>query len=54
MVLRSHPDARLHGYIGEVVASNGHELRVRFLVKIRNEISEAWIALRHIRSEDAA
>jgi hypothetical protein len=51
MVLPSCPDQTLRGYVGEVLEVKGHEARVRFLVKIRNEIGEAAIALRHLRYE---
>jgi hypothetical protein len=48
-VKSSHADSRLHGYCGKIVESQSHEVRVRFGIKIANEIDEAWIPLRDIR-----
>jgi hypothetical protein len=50
-VKTSHHDARLHVYVGEVLGSQGNCFRLRFLVKIRNEISEAivpWVDCRPV------
>lgn len=49
-VLSSHPDRRLHGYVGEIADSRGHEALVRFRIRIANEIDQAWVALRHLKA----
>jgi hypothetical protein len=48
-VKNSYTDSRLHGYCGKIVESRSHEVRVRFGIKIANEIEEAWIPLRDVR-----
>lgn len=50
VVLPSCPDHRLRGYVGELVGSRDHELRIRFLIRVANEVDEAWIAARHLRA----
>ena len=47
-VKSSHPDARLHGYVGKIVAVNGPHCTVEFLVKIKNEIKQVTLPLRDV------
>ena len=52
-VMVSHCDPRLHGYVGEILETVSAErsFRLRFLVKIQNEISEAvvpWVDCRPV------
>lgn len=57
-VLPTCPDPRLRGYVGEIVdwtplprkGTPGRAL-VRFVIKIQNEIAQAWVDDHHLQRE---
>jgi hypothetical protein len=44
----SHPNKRLHGYVGTITDVNGPECTMKFALKVGNEISEVKLPLRDV------
>lgn len=49
-IKKSHPDERIHGFVGEIIEERGHEVRVQFRLRPRNliELETVWCNLRDI------